>query len=232
MAPKSSSPVTVNAPKSSPTSIYFFVPNLIGYARIIFALWSFAIAFDDPNTFLVLYTLSFVLDAADGWAARLLDQCSSFGAILDMFTDRAATSAVIVVISHVVQPISHMQVFVAALLVFLDISSHFTRMYASMFSGKVSHKDTSDSIFSLLRLYYGNRNFMGALCVGQEFFYILYYAQHFFASSSAGHFILYGLYLAGPLCLLKQVVNVQQLVDAMYHIAVHDAELRASKAKK
>jgi CDP-diacylglycerol--inositol 3-phosphatidyltransferase len=217
---------------ADPSSIYFFVPNLIGYVRILFALWSFAVAFDSPNLFLILYTLSFVLDAADGWAARLLDQCSSFGAILDMFTDRAATSAVIVVISHVVKPISTTQVFVAAFLVFLDIASHFTRMYGSMFSGKQSHKDTSDSIFSLLRVYYSNRNFMGALCVGQEFFYILYYAQHFFSASPAGDLISLSLYLAAPLCFLKQVVNVQQLVDAMYHIAVHDAEIRASRQKK
>jgi CDP-diacylglycerol--inositol 3-phosphatidyltransferase len=218
--------------KADPTAIYFFVPNLIGYARIIFALWSFVVAFDNPNLFLVLYTLSFVLDAADGWAARLLDQCSSFGAILDMFTDRAATSAVIVVISHVVQPTTPTHVFIAALLVFLDVASHFTRMYGSMFSGKQSHKDTSDSIFTLLRIYYSNRNFMGALCVGQEFFYILYYARFFFTDAPAADVINASLYLAAPLCLLKQIVNVQQLADAMYHIAVHDAEIRAARKTK
>ena len=232
MPPKTAVSAVAQTPKTDPSSIYFFVPNIIGYLRIIFALWSFWIAFDSPNLFLVLYTLSFVLDAADGWAARLLDQCSAFGAILDMFTDRAATSAVIVVISHVVKPISPIQVFVAALLVFLDVASHFTRMYASMFTGKQSHKDTSDSIFSLLAVYYSNRKFMGALCVGQEFFYILYYAQYFFASSAAGGLISASLYIAAPLCILKQVVNVQQLVDAMYHIAEYDAETRASRQKK
>ena len=41
-------------------SVYFFVPNLIGYARVVMALWSFIIAYDKPELFLVLYTTSFV----------------------------------------------------------------------------------------------------------------------------------------------------------------------------
>eukprot|EP00331_Platyophrya_macrostoma_P020430 CAMPEP_0176474498 /NCGR_PEP_ID=MMETSP0127-20121128/43025_1 /TAXON_ID=938130 /ORGANISM="Platyophrya macrostoma, Strain WH" /LENGTH=223 /DNA_ID=CAMNT_0017869871 /DNA_START=40 /DNA_END=711 /DNA_ORIENTATION=- len=216
--------------KATTRDIYVFVPNLIGYARIVMALAAFVVAFDYPAAFLVLYSMSFVLDAADGWAARKLGQSSNFGAILDMFTDRAATSAVIVVISHVVTPVARWQVLAGALLVFLDVASHFVRMYASLFGGKTSHKDTSGSIFTLLTLYYSNRNVMGAFCVGQEFAYILYYANFFYGSESNA--ILYALYISVPLCLLKQVVNVQQLLDAMYHIAVQDAELRNSNKKK
>lgn len=220
----------VSKPVPTTSDVYVFVPNLIGYGRIVMALAAFVVAFDSPSWFLVLYSLSFILDAADGWAARKLGQSSNFGAVLDMFTDRAATSAMLVVISHVVQPISKVQVLLAAFLVFLDISSHFVRMYASLFIGKASHKDTSGSIFSLLALYYGNRNFMAALCIGQEFSYILFYANFFYGV--AAPWVSYALYVTIPLCFFKQVVNVQQLLDAMYHIASHDVELYAAKAQK
>lgn len=224
-------PLTKTMAKVTTRDIYFFVPNLIGYARIALALASYVLAFEYPEWFLTFYSLSFVLDAADGWAARKLGQSSSFGAILDMFTDRAATSAAIVVISHVVQPITRTQVLIGASLVFLDVASHFVRMYASMFTGKTSHKDTSDSIFSLLGLYYSNRKVMGAFCVGQEFFYILFYAYYFYSSSAAGTALWASLCVCAPLCFLKQVVNVQQLLDAMYHIAEHDVAQR-NTAKK
>lgn len=212
----------------SQSDIYLFVPNIIGYGRIVMALAAFVVAFDSPQWFLVLYSISFILDAADGWAARKLNQSSNFGAVLDMFTDRAATSAMLVVISHVGLPASKYQVLTAAFLVFLDIASHFVRMYASLFIGKSSHKDTSGSIFSLLSLYYSSRKVMGALCIGQEFSYILFYANFFYGASMPWLTLLF--YVTVPLCALKQVVNVQQLLDAMYHIAEHDVEVRKSIA--
>lgn len=212
-----------------PTPIYTFYPNLIGYFRIALAFLAFAVGYDYPLTFLIAYTLSFVLDAADGWAARKYNQSTMFGAILDMFTDRAATAAVIVVISHVVQA-GRLGVFIAATLAFLDVASHFTRMYVMSQLRKASHKDTSSSIFTLLRHYYGNRMVMAAFCIGQELSYILTYAYFFYADEPViGSLIYVLLVVMVPLCFLKQVVNVQQLVDAMYHLSVLDAEERAAK---
>ena len=69
-------------------SVFLYVPNLIGYFRIISALASFYFAKDQPLLFLALYALSYLLDAADGPAARYLKQTSMFGAMLDMVTDR------------------------------------------------------------------------------------------------------------------------------------------------
>lgn len=42
-------------------------------------------------TALTMYLLSFVLDLFDGMAARRFDQCSEFGGLLDMVTDRCST---------------------------------------------------------------------------------------------------------------------------------------------
>lgn len=223
---------------SSPLPIYFFVPNLIGYSRIFLAFLAFAFAFDSPLLFIGAYTISFVLDAADGMAARAFNQCTQFGTILDMFTDRAATAGLLVVVSHTVVGTAggdglsiigsdfskKVAVLLAAGLVFLDVASHFVRMYVSSILSK-GHKDTSSSIFSLLALYYNNRKVMGAFCVGQEIAYILCYALCFYAHD----YLWYGMYVCAPLCLLKQIVNVQQLLDAMYHVAVLDAESRGKR---
>ena len=219
--------------------IYFFVPNLIGYFRVLLAFVAFAYAFDSPVIFIAAYTLSFVLDAADGLAARAFNQCTQFGTILDMFTDRAATAGMLVVVSHNVVGTAggdglpfiqndfskKVAVLVAAGLVFLDVASHFVRMYVSSIQSK-GHKDTSASIFSLLALYYTNRKVMGAFCVGQEVAYILCYALCFYSNE----YLWYAMYVCAPLCFLKQVVNVQQLLDAMYHVAVLDADARKRKA--
>ena len=214
----------------TPVDVTLFVPNIIGYFRIVAAIASFYVAFDYPAWCLGLYTASFIFDAVDGWAARKLNQCSSFGAILDMFSDRAATAALIVIVSHVLGPLTALEAFAASMLVFLDVASHFARMYMSMFLGKGSHKDTDDSIFSLLGLYYSSKPFMGVLCVGQEFCYILLYANKFYG---AEHTWIYGALLATVVpCLLKQIVNVQQLVDAMWHIAENDAMEINKKTKQ
>jgi CDP-diacylglycerol--inositol 3-phosphatidyltransferase len=73
---------------SSPRNVWLFVPNLIGYARILLMLGCFAISKTSPRTAVAMYLTSFLLDAADGYAARLLGQSSKFGAVLDMVTDR------------------------------------------------------------------------------------------------------------------------------------------------
>lgn len=213
--------------KISARDVYWFVPNLIGYIRFATAILSFALAFDYPGATLLLYAASFLLDGADGYAARLLDQCSCFGAVLDMIADRGATAAFIVVLTHVV-PLAKPFIFVAALLVMLDIVSHFARMYASLKSDKGSHKDVDPNTFALLRVYYGNRKFLGAMCVGQEFFYIMLYALNFYSIPFGFELTFYVLL---PMCALKQYINVLQLVDAMRVIAASDVAERNARAK-
>jgi hypothetical protein len=57
--------------------VYFYVPNLIGYGRIIAAIVAFIYAFSNHIVFLWLYAISYTLDALDGIAARKLNQCMS-----------------------------------------------------------------------------------------------------------------------------------------------------------
>ncbi|GAB68822.1 phosphatidylinositol synthase [Plasmodium cynomolgi strain B] len=54
------------------TSVYFYIPNIIGYIRVILALWGFMICWKNLILFAVLYGTSQILDAFDGWTARKL----------------------------------------------------------------------------------------------------------------------------------------------------------------
>ena len=60
-------------------SVYLFVPNLIGYARVILALVGYAVALHHHQVTLFCYMGSQLLDAVDGLAARMLGQSSEFG---------------------------------------------------------------------------------------------------------------------------------------------------------
>ena len=57
-------------------SVYLFVPNLIGYARVILALVGYAVAMHHHQVTLICYMGSQFLDALDGLAARMLGQLS------------------------------------------------------------------------------------------------------------------------------------------------------------
>ncbi|XP_067221674.1 CDP-diacylglycerol--inositol 3-phosphatidyltransferase isoform X2 [Chanodichthys erythropterus] len=66
--------------------VFLYVPNVIGYIRILLVLISW-ILYNYPENFLPLYVLSIILDGVDGWAARRLQQTSRFGAWLDVVID-------------------------------------------------------------------------------------------------------------------------------------------------
>lgn len=66
------------------SNVYAYVPNIIGYVRVLLAAAALRLAFTDVPTSLALYALSFVCDELDGRFARMFDQCSEFGKLLDM----------------------------------------------------------------------------------------------------------------------------------------------------
>ncbi|KAJ7333804.1 hypothetical protein OS493_015896 [Desmophyllum pertusum] len=67
-------------------NVLLFIPNLIGYVRLVLLLASW-IFFTNPVLFLSFYTASVLLDGLDGIVARQLNQTSAFGAWLDVVTD-------------------------------------------------------------------------------------------------------------------------------------------------
>ena len=83
-------------------SVYLFVPNLIGYARVACTLVFLYLARDRAfwHVALASYIVSFALDLFDGMAARRFNQTSRFGAVLDMVTDRCSTAGLLCVLSR------------------------------------------------------------------------------------------------------------------------------------
>ena len=196
--------------------VYLYVPNIIGYARILLAFAAFRVAFSNVRACLMMYFLSFVCDELDGRFARRFNQTSRFGALLDMLTDRMATSALLVILA-----MEYREWYVHAIaLLALDVCSHWAHAHAQLFVGAESHKDVdARSHGALLRLYYTNRVFMGACCVSAEVLYLCLHAMRadptFVGFSFLGPLTFRTLArLATPLWLVKQLANASQLKGA------------------
>lgn len=140
-------------------NVWLFVPNLIGYARFLFLLISlfYVVRADGTNMFLALYAASYLLDAADGPAARSLQQTSRFGAVLDMVTDRVSTAVLLAALTHesMVKQWALAPAWLALLV--LDIAAHWVQMYAALALGAASHKALPDEP-ALLTWYYKRVN--------------------------------------------------------------------------
>ncbi|KAK9682206.1 hypothetical protein RND81_10G057800 [Saponaria officinalis] len=217
--------VDISKPKMS--TIYLYVPNIIGYIRVLMNCVAFAICFSHKGIFVVLYFISFVCDGIDGWFARKLNQVSTLGAVLDMVTDGISTACLSVLLSQIYRP---GLIFLSLLA--LDIASHWFQMYSTFLSGKASHKDVNDSSSWLFRAYYGNRMFMAFCCVSCEVLYIIlfYLAKSqnedvidvviSSAIQSLPLFILEALVLFG--WAVKQSINVIQLKTAADACVLYD----------
>lgn len=153
------------------TTIYIHSsPHLTGYARVAFALYAFSVAGVDPARCVAFYLASFVCDELDGRFARMFGQTSTLGAVLDMVTDRVATSCLLALLCTLYPP--YQPLFLSLLM--LDIFSHWFQMYATLAMGAATHKDTK-SRSVVVRFYYSNRIFMGFCCVCVEVLYLLLY---------------------------------------------------------
>ncbi|KAK2951828.1 putative CDP-diacylglycerol--inositol 3-phosphatidyltransferase 1 [Blattamonas nauphoetae] len=133
--------------------IYTYLPNLIGYVRLLLALLSI-VFYNQPGIFFFCYFACFCGDGLDGYAARKTNHVTLFGSLLDMFTDRGCIVALFCNLASLYPMLSGF--FMA--LAFLDVASHFVRMYSSQLLGFTSHKDSKSSHSTpLLNMYYKSR---------------------------------------------------------------------------
>lgn len=161
---------TQSAHDDDDENIFLFVPNLIGsfllspsqapannatgYSRIVLALASLYYMPLHPRTCSLLYSVSCLLDALDGYAARSYEQSTKFGAVLDMVTDRCTTSCLMVFLAQAFPRWS----IVFQALISLDLASHYMHMYATLSMGTAgqSHKNVDEKRSWLLKQYYTN----------------------------------------------------------------------------
>jgi len=195
-------------------NVFLYIPNLIGYARIIFCIVACCFAFHDPMKTAIFYLLSQGLDALDGVAARHFNQSTRFGAMLDQLTDRMSTLSLLVVLSHFYP--DWWGVF--TLLIVLDITAHWMQMYSKTVQGLTTHK-TGNNFF--IKFYYAFPNLL-ICCVGNEVFFVSLYVRHFFS----GPMLLWDVplvtlvgYICFPVFLFKNFMNIVQLVDSAKEIA-------------
>lgn len=108
-----------------------------------------------PRTCSLLYSISCLLDALDGLAARHFEQSTRFGAVLDMVTDRCTTACLLVFLSSAWPRWS----LLFQGLISLDLASHYMHMYATltMAGSGQSHKKIDQSRSRILYLYYNNK---------------------------------------------------------------------------
>jgi CDP-diacylglycerol--inositol 3-phosphatidyltransferase len=190
-----------------------------------------------------LYFFAFALDAVDGYVARLVGQSSSFGAVLDMVTDRTATAG-LVMLNLLVEE-DEMRKFGWITLVMLDIGSHWFHCISAKGHHKSDDANKNKNIF--LRLYYGCLPLFFACCIGQEAFYLLNFIKakggnYVFGEIEFPSWLHHEMWKYFPVNVLeilwqitlvlgaiKQVVNVAQLASAAAALAEDDAEARKKK---
>ncbi|PHH87906.1 hypothetical protein CDD83_8248 [Cordyceps sp. RAO-2017] len=168
-------------------NIFVFWPNVIGYFRIVLAIASLYYMPLHPRTCSVLYSISCLLDALDGYAARIFDQSTRFGAVLDMVTDRCTTSCLLVFLSSAFPRWA----ILFQCLIALDFASHYMHMYATLVVGGAdsSHKNIDKSQSRLLNLYYSNKTVLFIFCSLNELFFIALYLLSFSSPLLSPHLI-------------------------------------------
>jgi len=219
-------------------NVYLFIPNLIGYARIILAGVSLYFMDSDPNICTVAYGMSSLLDAFDGWAARKFKQQSQFGAVLDMVTDRCTTACLLCYLSSAYPDYALYFQFLIA----LDFSSHYMFMYSSLVTGSSSHKDIGDDVSRILRVYYTNKVVLFLVCFFDQVFYVALYLMKWTTKPIglleaipwvSGLTYAQLAFWTSPVCVLKNVYNIIQLWKASkILVGVDIAERKRKRLRK
>ncbi|WWD16357.1 hypothetical protein CI109_100783 [Kwoniella shandongensis] len=220
-------------------NVFLFVPNLIGYTRVLTAAASLYYMPSYPKYCFVLYSISCLLDAVDGQAARALGQTSKFGAVLDMVTDRCTTACLLCFLASTYDKFAIVFMF----LITLDFSSHYIHMYSSLVTGSSSHKTVTSDVSRILWYYYNDSRTLFIFCFANELFFVTLYLNHFWDTpitttsylpsllidlaiqypKSVGLFVhllrnLTWPQVVGaiclPICAAKQVINVVQFWKA------------------
>lgn len=126
-----------------------------GYTRVVLTFASLYYMPLHPRTCSFLYTVSCLLDGLDGYAARYFNQSTTFGAVLDMVTDRCTTACLLVFLSSAWPRWA----ILFQGLISLDMASHYMHMYATLSMGgsSQSHKKVDPSRSWIMYQYYTSK---------------------------------------------------------------------------
>lgn len=210
-------------------NIFLFVPNIIGYGRVILALISFYFM---PTNHVIAswcYITSALLDAVDGHAARYFNQSTKFGAILDQLTDRVGTMCLLVTLCLFYPSYT----FWFQLSMAIDIACHWIYLHTTLLQGKTSHKFIDMSENPIMRLYYTNRTVLFIMCFGNEAFYAALYLLHFTEGPILAGVSLFRLviYLSAPIAFIKTAISVLHGYVSCINLSIIDLKERQERLK-
>lgn len=172
------------------------------------AYWA---AVDKPFVCALSYSMSQLLDMFDGKMARMLNQATKFGAMLDMLTDRCSGIGLMLILAQI-----HPRYTIAwHFFIWLDIFSHWCHMLAQLRSGSASHKTVKGGP-RLLQYYYSTNWFMVILIIGAEGFPLSFYGLGFpggiwIFTEPVLEFLRIVFF---PLFITKHLINVLQFMEA------------------
>lgn len=210
-------------------NVFLFIPNIIGYGRILLAL----IAFWFMSTNYIVagwcYAISALLDAVDGHAARAFNQSTRFGAMLDQLTDRCGTMGLLVTLSYFYPQ----YMFWFQLSMAIDVACHWLYMQTSVVVGKTSHKATDLSENIVMRIYY-QKDVLTFMCCVNEAFYISLYVLYFTTGPMIFGFSIFKIaaFVTAPFAVLKSLISCMHAYVASVDLAAVDKRERLEKRAK
>ncbi|XP_019877852.1 CDP-diacylglycerol--inositol 3-phosphatidyltransferase [Aethina tumida] len=211
-------------------NIFLFVPNLIGYARIVLAIISFYFMPTHYTIAVVCYVVSALLDAFDGHAARMLNQGTKFGGMLDQLTDRCGTMGLCAVLCTFYPK----YMFWIIMSMCIDIFGHWIYLHSTILQGKTSHKFIDMSENPIMNIYYTSRPVLFFMCAGNEAFYASLYMLHFVQGPLIAGIGLFKiiLYLSLPVAVVKSAITCLHIVVASKNLGIIDVNDRKNALKK
>lgn len=220
----------MTTPTESGENIFLFVPNIIGYARIILAVISFYFMPTNHVIAITCYVTSALLDAFDGHAARYFNQSTKFGAILDQLTDRCGTMCLCAVLGYFYP--DYMFFFLISMSI--DIACHWIYLHTTLLQGKTSHKFIDMSENPIMHLYYTNRTVLFCMCAGNELFYAALYVLHFTPGPLIAGCSLFKVlvYFSAPVAIVKSAISVLHCIVACKNLSIIDVNERKAIAEK
>jgi len=179
----------------------FFLPNILDYVRIVLLIFVVFIFPIDPWLGIGLYVVNSVLDMLDGTLARLLNQQSKLGALLDFSIDRAAIT---ILLAGCIWINPHLFILFVAVMA-LDIASHFAVCYANAYHNGSHLQFISQG--SQLLTWFSQKSWVRYLiCTSHDLFFGIFVVN--FLAPSHDWFILW--ILLSPGMLLKTWIHLEQ----------------------
>ena len=104
---------------------------------------------------------------------------------------------------------------------FINITGHWAHQLASTIRGDKSHKTSQDDKRTniLLRFYYKTKFGLAFIVTMNEVFFVSCYVYKFFEGSSGSGFLWYAIAVSAPFMLLKTVITLAHLGDALWSLA-------------